>query len=241
MARLLRLVSTSQGNSTYRPGKRMSHELTLFGIGTSRTMRAHWILLELGLDYESRRIESRTGETLTDEFRRLNPRHKIPVLQHGSFVLTESAAIVEYLSERFGDPAKLYAPSDEKARATLNEWCYFIMTELDAASLYVMRRHEGLASIYGEAPAAVDSAKAYFLHNIEAMTPRIAKARYLLGELLSTADILLMTCLDWASAAGIALPQETLDYRQTMAQRPAYQEALKRNFPSRTKLTVSSE
>jgi glutathione S-transferase len=208
----------------------MLQELTLFGIGTSRTMRAHWALLELGLDYESRPIQSRSGETLTDQFKRLNSRHKVPVLQHNSFVLTESAAIVQYLSDAFADPAKLYMPKDAQARASLNEWCYFIMTELDAASLYVVRRHEGLASIYGEAPSAVNSAKAYFLHNLETMTPRIAKAPYLFGELLSTADILLATCLDWASASGIALPQATVEYRRRMAQRPAYQEALKRNF-----------
>ena len=208
----------------------MSHELTLLGIGTPRTMRAHWMLLELGVTYQSRPIQSRSGETLTHEFRRLNPRHKIPVLQHGSFVLTESAAIVQYLSETFAAPAKLYAPRDANARAALNEWCYFIMTELDAASLYVVRRHEGLASIYGEAPAAVESAKASFLHNLEAMTPRIPNAGYRFGKLLSTADILLMTCLDWASMADIALPQSTLDYQQRVAERSAYQEALKRNF-----------
>jgi glutathione S-transferase len=210
----------------------MSHELTLFGVGTSRTMRAHWMLLELDLEYESRPIQSRSGETLTDEFRQLNPRHKIPVLQHESFVLTESAAIVQYLSERFANPAKLYVAPDAQARASLNEWCYFIVTELDAASLYVVRRHEGLASIYGESPAAVHSAKAYFLHNLEAMTPRIPECGYLFGELLSTADILLTTCLDWAFAVGIALPRSTLEYRKTVGQRPAYQEALKRNFPS---------
>ena len=51
----------------------MSHELTLFGTGTSRTMRAHWMLLELGVDYESQPVQSRSGETLTDQFRRLNP------------------------------------------------------------------------------------------------------------------------------------------------------------------------
>jgi glutathione S-transferase len=210
----------------------MAHELTLFGIGTSRTMRAHWMLLELGLDYESHPVQSRSGETLTDEFRLINPRHKIPVLQHGSLVLTESAAIVQYLSETFGDPAKVYIPNDARGRAALNEWCYFVMTELDASSLYVVRRHEGLASLYGHAPAAVDSAKAYFLHNLEAMTPRIPKSGYLFGDLLSTADILLMTCLDWASAVDIALLPRVLDYRQRMAQRCAYQEALKRNFLS---------
>lgn len=208
----------------------MSHELTLFGIGTSRTMRAHWTLLELGLAYESRPIQSRSGETLTEQFKRLNPRHKVPVLQHKSFVLTESAAIVQYLSDTFADSGKLYLPQDAQARALLNEWCYFIMTELDAASLYIVRRHEGLASIYGEAPPAVNSAKAYFLHNLEAMTPRIAKAPYLFGGLLSAADILLTTCLDWASASGIALPPEAANYRRRIAQSPAYQEALKKNF-----------
>ena len=40
----------------------------------------------------------------------LNPRHKIPVLQHGSFVLTESAAIIQYLSETFTDPGLMAAP-----------------------------------------------------------------------------------------------------------------------------------
>jgi glutathione S-transferase len=85
------------------------------------------------------------------------------------------------------------------------------MTELDARSLYVARRHGGLASICGEAPTAVDSARMYFLHNLEAMTPRIPKVGYLFGAQLSTADILLMTCLDWASAADIALPQQMLE------------------------------
>jgi glutathione S-transferase len=210
---------------------KMSQDLTLFGVGTSRTMRAHWMLMELGLAYECHSVQSRSGETLTDEFKRLNPRHKIPVLQHGEFVLTESAAIVQYLSETFSDRKELYQPRDARGRAELNEWCYFIMTELDAGSLYVVRRHEGLAPIYGEAPTAVAAAKTYFLHNLEAMASRIDKAPCLFGECLSTADILLMTCLDWAAVSGMALPKQAVDYRTRIAQRPAYQAALNRNFP----------
>jgi glutathione S-transferase len=207
----------------------MAHDLTLYGIGTSRTMRAHWMLLELGLDYETRPIQSRTGETQRDDFLRLNPRHKIPVLRHDPFVLSESAAIVQYLSETFPNP-NVFAPQDANARAALNEWCFFIMTELDAGSLYVVRRHEGLPQIYGEAPTAVESAKTYFSHNLEAMAPRIARSAYLLGERLSAADILLMTCLDWAVISGIALPPNLSDYRRRIAARPAYLAALKKNF-----------
>ena len=209
----------------------MANVLTLWGAGTSRTMRAHWMLLELGLDYQFHPIGSRTGETQTDEFLQLNPRHKIPVLQHGSFVLTESAAIVQYLSNTFACPL-IYTAGDHRSRAALDEWCYFIISELDASSLYVLRRHDGLKQLYGDAPTAVESAKTYFLHNLEAMVPRLERHHhpYLFGERLSVADVLLMTCLDWAASERIPLPEPVTRYRMRIALRPAYQEALARNF-----------
>jgi glutathione S-transferase len=209
----------------------MANDLTLWGAGTSRTMRAHWMLLELGIDYRFYPIRSRTGETQTDGFKRLNPRHKIPVLQHGSFVLTESAAIIQYLSETFAGLERMYVASDCESRAALNEWCYFIVTELDASSLYVVRRHEGLKQIYGEAPTAVASARDYFLHNLEAMVPKIeCHSPYLFGDRLSVADILLMTCLDWAASERISIPETLVRFQRRVALRPAYQAALSRNF-----------
>jgi glutathione S-transferase len=209
----------------------MANDLTLWGVGTSRTMRVHWMLLELGVDYQFHPIGSRTGETQTGEFKQLNPRHKIPVLQHGSFVLTESAAIIQYLSEAFAGLGRMYVASDIESRAALNEWCYFIVSELDAGSLYVVRRHEGLKQTYGVAPAAVESAKSYFLHNLEAMASRIERdSPYLFGERLSVADILLMTCLDWAASERISIPEPVIRYQKRVAQRSAYQNALARNF-----------
>jgi glutathione S-transferase len=209
----------------------MAGDLKLWGVGTSRTMRAHWMLMELGLEYEFHPIRSRTGETQTEEFLRLNPRHKIPVLRHGSFVLTESAAIIQYLSETFNDRDAIYVPTGAAGRAEVNEWCYFIISELDAGSLNLVRRHEGLRHIYGEAPVAVECAKTYFLHNLEAMASRIGGENpYLLGTRLSIADILLVTCLDWAIASGILLPEPVARYRLRVASRSAYQAARKRNF-----------
>jgi glutathione S-transferase len=209
----------------------MSDQLTLWGVGTSRTLRPHWMLIELGLEYELRPIGSRTGETLTEEFKRLNPRHKIPLLQHGSLVVSESAAIVNYLGEAFPKPERMFVPRDAVERARLSEWCYFIMTELDATSLYIVRRHEGLKHLYGEAPVAVEAAKSYFIHNLETMDAKIAAAPYLLGDKLSAADILMMSCLEWAITCNLQLPQGAAGYRERVAERLAYKAALRRNFP----------
>ncbi len=209
----------------------VASDLTLWGVGTSRTMRAHWMLLELGLEYEFHPVKSRTGETHTEEFLRLNPRHKIPVLRHKSLILTESAAIIQYLSEVWSKPAAIYVPTSAEDRAALSEWSYFIISELDAASLNLVRRHDGLRHIYGEAPTAVEAAKEYFLHNLSAMTSRVATGNeYLLGDRLSTADILLMTCLDWAVLSELTLVEAFSHYRQRVARRPAYRAARARNF-----------
>ncbi|MDH3234235.1 MAG: glutathione S-transferase [Alphaproteobacteria bacterium] len=207
-------------------------DLTLWGAGTLRSMRAHWMLAEFGLDYVRRPIQSRTGETYTDAYLALNPRHKIPTLVHGSVVLAESAAIINYLSRAFPAPDGFYVPGDVAGRGKLDEWCFFIMTELDAHCLYVIRRHSDLADLYGASPVAVDAAKAYFAEQIAAGISRFDGAiDTLMPEGMSVADILMVTTLDYALKCDIAIPEPLLDYRARHIERPAYKQAEARNRP----------
>jgi len=206
--------------------------LTLWGAGTLRSMRAHWMLAELGLDYERRPIQSRTGETFSDEYLALNPRHKIPTLVHGDVVLAESAAIITYLSEVFPAPQGFFVPADIARRGKLNEWCFFIMTELDAHCLYVIRRHADLSHLYGEAPVAVESAKTYFAEQITAGVSRFdGPIETLMPEGMSAADVLMVTTIDYALHCGIAIPEILVEYRTRIIERPAYIQAAERNVP----------
>src|SRR5258707_10342022 len=50
--------------------------LTIWGVGSTRALRVHWMLAELGVPYISYRIQSRTGETMDPKYLKLNPRHK---------------------------------------------------------------------------------------------------------------------------------------------------------------------
>ncbi len=54
--------------------------------------------------YTSRLLSFSAGEHKTPEFLRLNPRHKVPVIRDGEFVLNESLAIVAYLERKFPEP-----------------------------------------------------------------------------------------------------------------------------------------
>ena len=62
-------------------------DLTIWGVGTSRTIRPHWAMQELSLPYKTIPIGPRTGETKTAEYTKLNPRQKVPLLQDGDFCI----------------------------------------------------------------------------------------------------------------------------------------------------------
>jgi len=204
----------------------------LWGVGTPRTMRAHWMLHELDLAYESRPIGSRTGETQTPEYIRLNPSQKIPVLQDGDFVLSESAAIVNYLAQTYGASRNLLLPANTKERARYDQWCFFVMMELDADTLYVIRRHEGLKELYGEAPNAVKAARDCFRKQAQAAAQRLASTGpFVLGERFSGADVLLTTCLTSAVRNQIELPDALQKYMERCTARDAYRLAEAANRP----------
>lgn len=202
--------------------------ITVWGVGTARTLRVHWALAELGVAYETRAIGSRTGETQSAAFRRLSVKEKIPVLVRGETTLTESAAIVAWLGETYGG---LLPPAGSLERARYYEWMSFILMELDAHTLYVMRRHGDLKHLYGEAPAAMDAAKAGFEKQIRWALPRVETAPFLVGDEFGGTDILMTTCLDWAVAYGFELDEPFNVYREHHHERPAYVRAVAANKP----------
>ncbi len=210
-------------------------EMIVWGVGTPRTLRVHRTLTELGMKYSTRPIQSRTGETLTDEYTVLNQRQKIPVLQDGDVTLTESAAITTYLADRYGNPEVPLVPADTIHRAHCFEWCYFSLSELDATSLYVLRRHEGLPQIYGEAPAANAAARLYFQKQMRSVDHALQDGRtFIVAQQFSIADIMLCSCLTWAQAVDIPIAAHVAAYNQRIMARPAYQAAVLANRIPRT-------
>jgi glutathione S-transferase len=207
-------------------------KLILWGVGTSRTIRPHWALHELGLRYQTRPILPRNGDTLTAEFTALSARQKIPLLQDDGLILTESAAIVSYLSDAYGQPHNRLVPLELRPRARCLEWCFFVISELDATSLYVMRRHGDLRHIYGDAPLANEAAERYFRAQMRTVDRALADSPYyIMGDDFTAADILLSTCVTWALRYGITVADNVMAYNQRVTARAAYARALASNVP----------
>ncbi len=101
--------------------------MRLYEFGPTRSIRVRWTLQELGVDFESVTINLVTGEHHRPEFLKINPAGKLPVLVDGDLVLTESAAIVLYLAEKY--PDKGLIPAGLQQRAQVYRWLLFAATE----------------------------------------------------------------------------------------------------------------
>ncbi|MGI9324616.1 MAG: glutathione S-transferase family protein [Pseudomonadales bacterium] len=207
--------------------------LTLWGAGTARTIRAHWMLQELGLEYETKPVGSRTGETQEPTFQALNLKEKIPVLVDDDLVLTESGAIVTYLGTRYGQKSaqlgQPLVPTDPVQRARYDEWMSYILMELDAHTLYVLRKHRDLTALYGEAPAAVATAIDGFNKQIQFAVQQLGQNSYALNEHFTGIDIMLATTLEWAVFYGFTLPETLESYRLRLREREGSRRAVLAN------------
>ena len=81
--------------------------------------RVRIVLAEKGVPYETIEIDLADRPAWLYE---KNPRGKVPVLEDDELVLPESAVIMEYLEERYPEPALL--PADPADRATGRLWLW---------------------------------------------------------------------------------------------------------------------
>jgi glutathione S-transferase len=148
-------------------------------------MAPHAALAEIGLEYELVRIER--DEAQTDAaYLALNPLGVVPTLIDGDLVLTESAAIVLYLADRYPD-ARL-APPD---RAQFYRWLIFMTNTVQTTMLRFFYPERYGGDGVGER-AATDAAGHFDL-----LDRTLDGRDWLVGEHRTGADLFLFMLTRW--------------------------------------------
>lgn len=97
-----------------------------------------WLALEhKQIPYDLRLLSFSAGDLKKADFTALNPRGRVPAIVDDGFALYESAAIVEYLEERYPRSGQPLLPADVRARAVARR----LIREADE---YVAHPMEGL-------------------------------------------------------------------------------------------------
>jgi glutathione S-transferase len=84
-------------------------------------------IAENNLPVDHEMVDLMTGAHHQEPFISVNPNRLVPVLDDDGFILTESAAILKYLADKFDLPAY---PKDLKQRAKVNEMMDWFNTNL---------------------------------------------------------------------------------------------------------------
>ena len=168
--------------------------MKLYEFGPTRSIRARWMLQELGVDFEAVTVNLRAGEHRQPAFLKVNPAGKLPVLVDGDFVLCESAAIVLYLAEKY----RKFLPADAQGRAEVNRWLLFTVTELEQP-LWRMTRHNALYPEAKRSPADITLAAEDFRPMAEVAEKHMQRRSFVVGDSASVADFVLAYTLDWAN------------------------------------------
>ena len=157
------------------------------------------LLAQLGLEYERVPVDIFAGDTLTDEYARLNPQRQTPVLERdGAEPLTESGAILVHLAE-----GTEYLPEDPNDRAQALKWLFFEQTE-------VIQGIAGLRFRLVTQRIRPDGREALWRRSVgeaalNVMNDRLGKGDYLAGDSYSIADISLFAYVHVANEAGFEL------------------------------------
>ena len=92
--------------------------LKLYGyFRSSASYRVRIALNMKGLDYEQVSIHLAKGQQYKPEFSEISPQNLVPVLEHDGLRLYQSPAIIQYLDEKFPQPALLPKDSPGRNRA----------------------------------------------------------------------------------------------------------------------------
>jgi glutathione S-transferase len=199
-------------------GKQFDMTIKLYEFGPTRSIRVRWTLQELGLEFESVRVNVLAGEHRRPEFLKINPAGKIPVLVDDDLVLTESVAIVLYLAEKYAD--KRLLPSAVAERAQVNRWLLFAATELEQP-LWRISRHTTLYPEKERLPKEVLLACRDFKEMAAVLEKHMQGRQFVAGDNATVADFVTAYTLDWGNEAKLLgdYPQ-LVAYMQRMYARP---------------------
>ena len=190
------------------------------------SMATRIALYEAGADARFIQVDTK-AKRVTDgaNYLAINPLGLVPAIRtDDGEVVTENAATLQYVAERF--PAAELAPRDGWQRARLQQWLCFIGTELHKAVF--------MPQLDRNAPEAV---KAYALAKagprLDYLDRHLAGRAYLLDR-FSVADGYLTTVLNWTRATpeiDLSVYPNVKAYLERMRARPSVAAALATEMP----------
>ncbi|GGP86745.1 glutathione S-transferase family protein [Shewanella ulleungensis] len=198
--------------------------IKLHHLNKSRSKRIIWLLEELGVEYELVAYQRDATTFLAPAaLKKIHPLGKSPVLETSEFTIAESGAITEYLIQTYAAD-KLMPAKDSADYIDYLQWMHF--AESSAALpllLKIFVKMEGSDTRFIGQYADAEAAKV-----ISYVNDRLEGKRYLVGDSLSGADIMMSFITELVGQNGDFEKYPNIaKYYQQLLTHKAFNKALK--------------
>src|SRR5215211_211865 len=174
------------------------------------------LLAQLGLPYERVPVDIFAGDTLTDEFGRLNPARSTPVLMRdGDPPLAESNAILLHLAE-----GTELLPDEPAARAQAYRWLFFEQADVIPA-IAGLRFRLLTGRLAPDDPRAL-ARRAAGEEVLALLEEHLAGREFMVDAGYSVADIALYGYMHVAGDAGFTLPAAVSSWIERVEAQPGF-------------------
>lgn len=172
--------------------------ITLYELQPTRSARARWTLLELGVPFES--VEGREVFAMP-ELAQIHPMSKLPALRDNNRPLFESAAICNWLADSHPQ-AGLIAPSGTWARALHDQWTAFTLAEVEA-NLGHTARNQFIYTENERIPAVYEQNAREAKRGLAVLHDALKGKSWLVEDRFSVTDIFVGYAVVWAHVQGM--------------------------------------
>jgi glutathione S-transferase len=189
--------------------------MQLYHLPGSRSSRVLWALEETGAEYKL--VPVTADERKGAEHLARHPLGRVPVAEIDGRLVFETAALCLHLAESHAEAGLLPAVGTVD-RALVYQWISFGLTEIEPATAEVFRFRENDA-------ARADAGRERFAAAAAVIDNTLAEHEYLVGDLFTIADLVCGSTLFGGQRVGLALGENTEQYLDRLAARPARQRA----------------
>ena len=189
--------------------------------------RVRIFLAEKGIDVPLRQVSIIKGEHRTDEYRKLSPNSRVPVLElDDGTVIHETVAICRYFECQKPQPA-LFG-SGALGEALVEMWQRRMELELFMPLGMAFRHtHPGMAELEKQVPVFGELQRKVSRHGLATLEKRLRESPYIAGEEYSIADITALCALDFfMRLVREEIPSDheaTLKWHEQVSARPSAQ------------------
>jgi glutathione S-transferase len=191
------------------------------------SLAPHIALEEAGVPFETARIDLTKSEQLSEDYRSLNPRGRVPILVLDHQVVTEVPALLTFVAGLNPD-AQLIPPAGTLAHARCFEWLGFLSSTVHVAYAQFRRPERFVPADSPHAEPVSGHGRDICIALWKEIDQRLAGGKWAAGDIYSIADPYLLPFYTWKWRLDLEasdLPNWSA-WVERIKERPAVQRAL---------------